>query len=84
MSDTWLAEHVDGLHVVTNGTCVVATCERQQDAEQIAREHNAHEVMRAALEAVVGNLDYLRNQWGDEGITRTVRDKVQAALDRLA
>jgi hypothetical protein len=39
------------------------------------------ERLEGALHAVVSNLDYLRNQWGDEGITRTVRDKVQAALE---
>jgi hypothetical protein len=34
----------------------------------------------AACEKALANLDYLRSTWGDEGVTRTVADAVQAAV----
>ena len=35
-----------------------------------------------ACEAMLNRLDYLRNLWGDEGVTRTLCDQVRAAVAR--
>jgi hypothetical protein len=34
----------------------------------------------AACEAVLSNLDHLSDVWGQEGVTRTVQDRLRAAI----
>lgn len=34
-----------------------------------------------ASQAVLANLDHLRDVWGDEGVTRTVCDKLRKAIE---
>jgi hypothetical protein len=36
----------------------------------------------AACEVALANLDYLTETWGQEGVTRTVQDKLRAAIAR--
>lgn len=48
------------------------------DAPTPARR--AAEQLAEAVEGAVARLDYLRELWGDEGVTRTVADKLRAAL----
>jgi hypothetical protein len=56
-------------------------------AERLMRERNAardqRDTLAEACRAFLGQLDYLRNLWGDEGVTRTIADKTRHALSTL-
>lgn len=40
----------------------------------------SHDQLVGACELTLDRLDYLRNLWGDEGVTRATVDKIRAAL----
>ena len=46
-----------------------------------SRALDDRERFREALEFVKGHLDHLMDVWGQEGVTRTVRDKIAAAQE---
>jgi hypothetical protein len=48
------------------------------DGEYVPAE--VAERLYEALKATADRLDYLRELWGDEGVTRTVVDQIHAAL----
>jgi hypothetical protein len=55
------------------------------DAEWDADTANARLIaaapdLLAACEAVLSNLDHLSDVWGQEGVTRTVQDRLRAAI----
>jgi hypothetical protein len=51
------------------------------EIERLARERDG---LAEACQTFLGQLDYLRNLWGDEGVTRSVADKARAAIAILA
>lgn len=52
------------------------------DRERAARERAEQRAgeLEEACQAALGNLDHLTDVWGQEGITRTVQDKLRAAV----
>jgi hypothetical protein len=55
--------------------------------ERLIRERDAardqRDTLAEACRAFLGQLDYLRGLWGDEGVTRTIADKARHALSTL-
>lgn len=58
-------------------------CANVPDAQRLVIAWNCHDDLLDALHLVKSRLDYLRELWGDEGITRSVVDKVNAAIAKV-
>ena len=56
-------------------------CSDEDAWDIVVRLRAENERYREALVSVANRLDYLRNLWGDEGVTRRIADAVKAALN---
>jgi hypothetical protein len=58
-------------------------CERCQLVAALHETRDQRDTLAEACRAFLGQLDYLRGLWGDEGVTRTIADKARHALSTL-
>jgi hypothetical protein len=72
----FIREKASGQVVASVGNFDGDGSDRESDAMLVAAAPD----LLAACEAVLTNLDYLAETWGQEGVTRTVQDKLRAAL----
>jgi hypothetical protein len=82
-NSTWILDAIpdqDG-KVIANAICQTAASNDDQAAN--ARLIAAAPDLLAACRAFLAQLDYLRDLWGDEGVTRTIADKARHALSTL-
>jgi hypothetical protein len=64
--------------------CPLFTAVELDVAEDLCRVVNSHADLLAASWAVLSKLDYLCGLWGDEAITRSLRDQLRAAVAAAA